>query len=165
MLTYYVIYFDESDMTVLVPALKAAELGIRTIVSADEAQAALAFLSEKFDPIPSDWKMRYQMNLDLFKTGSILDNASIVRSLYHRSKIKELPIQERKLYDSAYRIFYDELSYALQKPKQEIEAMIHSYLEVLSKNAPAGKQDSIDEYIFDDSMNDMNDEDDFDDDE
>ena len=136
MLTYYVIYFDESDMTVLVPAIKAIDLGIRTIVSADEAQAALAFLSEKFDPIPSDWKMRYQMNLDLFKTGSILDNASIVRSLYHRSKIKELPIQERKLYDSAYRIFYDELCYALQKPKQEIETMIHSYLEILSKNAP-----------------------------
>ena len=43
--------------------------------------------------------------------------------------------------------------------------MIHSYLEVLSKNAPAGKQDSIDEDIFDDGMNDMNDEDDFDDDE
>ena len=136
MLTYYVIYFDES-------------------------QAALAFLSEKFDPIPSDWKMRYQMNLDLFKTGSILDNASIVRSLYHRSKIKELPIQERKLYDSAYRIFYDELSYALQKSKSEIETMIHSYLEVLSKNASGGKQDQVDDDMFDDGMNDM--DDDFDD--
>jgi len=105
------------------------------------------------------------MNLDLFKTGSILDNASIVRSLYHRSKIKELPIQERKLYDSAYRIFYDELSYALQKPKSEIEAMIHSYLEVLSKNAPAGKQEQLDDDMFDDGMSDMDDEDNFDDDE
>ena len=152
MLTYYVIYFEESDMTVLVPVIKAGDLGIRTIVSANEAQAALTFLSEKFDPIPSDWKMRYQMNLDLFKTGSILDNASIVRSLYHRSKIKELPIQERKLYDSAYRIFHDELSYALQKTKSEIEAMIHSYLEVLSKNIPAGKQDQLDDELYDDGM-------------
>jgi len=165
MLMYYVIYFEESDMTVLVPIMKAGELGIRTIVSADEAQAALTFLSEKFDPIPSDWKMRYQMNLDLFKSGSILDNASIVRSLYHRSKIKELPIQERKLYDSAYRIFHDELSYALQKTKQEIEAMIHSYLEILSKNAPAGKQNAMDDDIFDSGMNDMDDDNDFDDDE
>ena len=165
MLMYYVIYFEESDMTVLVPAAKANELGIRTIVSADEAQAALTFLSEKFDPIPSDWKMRYQMNLDLFKTGSILDNASIVRSLYHRSKIKELPIQERKLYDSAYRIFHDELSYALQKTISEVESMIHSYLEVLGKNVPAGKQDQADDDdMFNDEMNDMDDED-FDDDD
>ncbi|MEL3905918.1 MAG: CarD family transcriptional regulator [Treponema sp.] len=162
-LTYYVIYFEESDMTVLVPAIKAGELGIRTIVSVDEAQNALTFLSEKFEPIPSDWKMRYQMNLDLFKTGSILDNASIVRSLYHRSKIKELPIQERKLYDSAYRIFHDELSCALQKTKQEIEALIHSYLEPLGEAyMPGGKEDSADDDIFGDSMDDLDDDDGFD---
>nr|WP_314991963.1 CarD family transcriptional regulator [uncultured Treponema sp.] len=164
MLIYYVIYFEESDMTVLVPAVKADELGIRTIVSADEAQNALTFLSEKFDPIPSDWKMRYQMNLDLFKKGSILDNASIVRSLYHRSKIKELPIQERKLYDSAYRIFHDELSYALQKTKSEIETMIHSYLEILSKNIPAGKQEQADDDMYGNEMP-MDDSDGYDDDE
>ena len=164
MLIYYVIYFEESDMTVLVPAVKADELGIRTIVSADEAQNALIFLSEKFDPIPSDWKMRYQMNLDLFKKGSILDNASIVRSLYHRSKIKELPIQERKLYDSAYRIFHDELSYALQKTKSEIETMIHSYLEILSKNIPAGKQEQADDDMYGNEMT-MDDSDGYDDDE
>ena len=164
MLIYYVIYFEESDMTVLVPAVKADELGIRTIVSADEAQNALTFLSEKFDPIPSDWKMRYQMNLDLFKKGSILDNASIVRSLYHRSKIKELPIQERKLYDSAYRIFHDELSYALQKTKSEIETMIHSYLEILRKNIPAGKQEQADDDMYGNEMP-MDDSDGYDDDE
>jgi len=133
LLTYYVIYFDGSDMTVLVPVTKASELRIRTIVSEEEAQKALDFLSEKFEPIPSDWKMRYQMNLDLFKTGSIFDNASIVRSLYHRSKIKELPIQERKLYDSAYRIFHDELAYALKKEKKEIETLVHSFLEPLGE--------------------------------
>ena len=164
LLTYYVIYFEESDMTVLVPAQKSQELGIRTIVSAEEAETALSFLSEKYDPIPTDWKMRYQMNLDLFKTGSILDNASIVRSLYHRSRIKELPIQERKLYDSAYRIFHDELSYALQKTKSEIEAMIHSYLEVLSKNVPIGKQETMNDEMYGADMGDMEEEE-FDDDE
>ena len=159
LLTYYVIYFEESDMTVLVPAGKAGELGIRTIVSAEEAQKALAFLSEKFEPIPSDWKMRYQMNLDLFKTGSVFDNASIVRSLYHRSKIKELPIQERKLYDSAYRIFYDELSCALQKTGAEVESMIHSYLEPLGEACGTeGKYDHTDEDIFGDDMDDLDDD-------
>lgn len=160
LLTYYVIYFEESDMTVLVPAGKVGELGIRTIVSAEEAQKALSFLSEKFEPIPSDWKMRYQMNLDLFKTGSVFDNASIVRSLYHRSKIKELPIQERKLYDSAYRIFYDELSCALQKTRAEVESMIHSYLEPLGEAyGTAGKYDHTDDDdIFGDGMDDLDDD-------
>lgn len=149
-LPYYVIYFEESDMTVLVPIKKADELGIRTIVSTEEAEKALSFLSERFDPIPSDWKMRYQMNLDLFKTGSVHDNASIVRSLYHRSKIKELPIQERKLYDSAYRIFLDELSSALKKEKTEIEALIHSHLEPFGDTATSAKL--IHDDIFDDDL-------------
>ena len=43
--------------------------------------------------------------------------------------------------------------------------MIHSYLEVLSKNTPVEKQDQVDSDIFDDGMNDIDDEDDFDDDE
>ena len=43
--------------------------------------------------------------------------------------------------------------------------MIHSYLEILNKNAPGGKQNQVDDDMFDDGMNDMDDEDDFDDDE
>jgi CarD family transcriptional regulator len=86
-------------------------------------------MSEEFEPIPSDWKLRYQLNLDLLKKGSIRDIATIVRSLYHRSKVKELPIQEKKLYDSAQKLLEDELSIALRKTKQEVENLIHERLE------------------------------------
>ena len=128
---YYVIYLSDSDMTVLVPITGIDNLGIRRIVTKAEAEAALKFLSEDFEPIPIDWKARYQMNMDLFKSGKILDTASVVRSLYQRSKTKELPIQERKLYDSAYRIFQDEIAAALKMTKTEAEASIHLHLEPL----------------------------------
>ena len=128
---YYVIYLADSDMTVLVPITGIDNLGIRRIVTKTEAEAALKFLSEDFEPIPIDWKARYQMNMDLFKSGKILDTASVVRSLYQRSKTKELPIQERKLYDSAYRIFQDEIAAALKMTKAEVEAAIHLHLEPL----------------------------------
>jgi CarD family transcriptional regulator len=128
-LLYYTIYLEFSDMTVMVPVDKALELGIRAIVPKDEAEKALVFISEEYAPIPSDWKLRYQMNLDLLKKGSVLDIASVVRSLYHRSKIKELPILERKLYDSALNILQDEISFSLNKPKEEIAELIRSRLE------------------------------------
>ena len=101
MINYYVIYLAVSDMVVMVPVDKVDELGIRAIVSAEEAQKAIDMMAEEVEPITSDWKLRYQMNLDLLKKGSVLDIATIVRCLYHRSKVKELPILERKLYDSA----------------------------------------------------------------
>jgi len=126
---YYIIYLEFSDMTVMVPVDKVNELGIRPIVPQEEARKALDFISEEYAPIPSDWKLRYQINLDLLKKGSILDIASVVRSLYHRSKIKELPILERKLYDSAINLLQDEISYSLNMPKEEIASMIHAKLE------------------------------------
>jgi len=127
---YYVIYLEVTDMTIMVPVDRAVELGIRPTVSRDEAMKALELISEDYEPIPSDWKMRYQMNLDLLKKGSIRDIASIVRSLYHRSKVKELPILERKLYDSALKLLEDEVSISLRKTKDEVENMIFSRLEL-----------------------------------
>ena len=53
---YYKIYIEASDMVVMVPVERAEELGIRAIVSAEEAQAALDLLSDEFEPITSDWK-------------------------------------------------------------------------------------------------------------
>jgi CarD family transcriptional regulator len=126
---YYVIYLEVSDMTVMVPVDKAKELGIRAIVPKKDAERALALISEAYEPIPSDWKLRYQMNLDLLKKGSVLDIATIVRSLYHRSKIKELPILERKLYDSALKLLEDEISFSLNKSKETVEELIFSHLE------------------------------------
>ena len=127
-LLYYIIYLDVSDMTVMVPVDRADELGIRPIVDKREANKALKLISEDYEPIPADWKLRYQMNLDLLKKGSVLDIATVVRALYHRSRIKELPILERKLYDSALRLLVDEVSFSLDKSKTEVEELVMSRL-------------------------------------
>ena len=88
---YYRIYLEVSDMTIMVPVDKAEGLGIRSIVPRDEALRALELIGEDYEPIPSDWKLRYQMNLDLLKKGSISDIASIVRSLYTGVRSRNFP--------------------------------------------------------------------------
>lgn len=151
---YYVIYLEVSDMTIMVPVSKVDELGIRAIVSAEEAQKAIDMMGEEVEPITSDWKLRYQMNLDLLKKGTVIDIATIVRCLYHRSKVKELPILERKLYDSAKKLLEDEISFALDKPVKEIESLLLSKLEPLgllrdNKHSAAANlfDDDDDEFI------------------
>ncbi len=163
MVLYYVIYLEVSDMTVMVPVTKAEELGIRAIVSKDEARKALDLISQEFEPIPSDWKLRYQINLDLLKKGSVIDIATIVRSLYHRSKVKELPILERKLYDSARKLLEDEITFALDLPRSEVETLIHAHLEPLGVEAPVptkGPQPVIDDDDEEFIDNDLAEEDD-----
>lgn len=148
---YYKIYIESSDMIVMVPVEKAEELGIRAVVSAEEAQKALDLLSDDFEPITSDWKLRYQMNLDLLKKGTIADIAAIVRCLYNRSKVKELPILERKLYDQAKKLLEDEISIAMGIDVKEIESQIHTKLE------PPGSTPKVKHIIdeFDDEDDDL----------
>ena len=153
---YYKIYIEASDMIVMVPVAKAEELGIRQIVSKKEAEEALNLLSEEFEPITSDWKLRYQMNLDLLKKGTVKDIATIVRCLYNRSKVKELPIQERKLYDSAKKLLEDEISFALGKSAKEIEATIHTKLEPPGAAPRVKHTIQLDDDEDDDLMDDVN---------
>lgn len=153
---YYKIYIEASDMIVMVPVAKAEELGIRQIVSKKEAEEALELLSAEFEPITSDWKLRYQMNLDLLKKGTVKDIATIVRCLYNRSKVKELPILERKLYDSAKKLLEDEISFALGKSSKDIEAQIHTKLEPPGAAPRVKHTIQLDDDEDDDLMDDVN---------
>lgn len=166
---YYVIYLEVSDMTVMIPVDKCDELGVRAIVSAEEAQKALDSMGDTIEPVTSDWKQRYQMNLELLKKGTVEDIATIVRCLYHRSKIKDLPIQERKLYDSAKKLLEDEIAYALNKTPKEVEAMLHAKLEPLGlmiqaksslHNDDDFEDDDDDVFIDQDQTDSMDDDDD-----
>jgi CarD family transcriptional regulator len=132
-LLYYIIYLEVSDMTVMVPVDKADVLGIRAIVGKKESQKALRLIAEEYEPVLADWKLRYQMNLDLLKKGSIIDIANVVRALYHRSRIKELPILERKLYDSALKLLIDEISFSIEKSKEDVEQLVFARLKVNAK--------------------------------
>ncbi len=164
---YYVIYLEVSDMTIMVPIDRCEELGIRAIVSAAEVHKALDIIGESFEPITSDWKLRYQLNMDLLKKGSVQDIAMIVRSLYHRSKVKELPILERKLYDSAKKLLEDEIASALELSPKEVEQLLHEKLEPLGQEVEAKKtynpfEDDKDEDII---LDVDDDNDDFDEDD
>lgn len=131
---YYEIYFETPDMIVMVPVNNAESIGMRKIVSEKEALAALELIGQDYVPVAADWKARYQLNLELLKKGSINDIAVVVRALYDRSKLKELPILERKLYDSAMKLLIDEISFSLKKTKSESEAMIFERLEIEKKH-------------------------------
>ena len=157
LVAYYKIYLEVSDMIVMVPVNNAKELGIRSIVEAAEAKKALNMLSEDFEPITSDWKLRYQMNLDLLKKGTVKDIATIVRCLYNRSKVKELPILERKLYDSAKKLLEDEIAFALGKSAKDIEAEIHTKLEPPGATPKIKHTMILDDDEDDDLMDDISD--------
>jgi CarD family transcriptional regulator len=155
-ISYYNIYLSASDMTTLIPVSKADDLGLRPIVPKEEAEQALTIIAESFEPLQGDWKTRYQTNHDLLKQGSVIDIATVVRALYHRSKVKELPVMERKLFDNALKLLIDEIAYSLNKKGREVELLIFSKLEPnknFSESTTNWSQSAEEEHIIlDDDM-------------
>lgn len=167
MVYHYKIYIEVSDMNVIVPVDNAKVLGIRAIVSKQEAKKALDSISDDYEPPTSDWKLRYQQNLDLLKKGTIGDIAAIVRCLYHRSKVKELPILERKLYESAKTLLENEIAEAYGISAKEVEVMLHAKLEPLGlkiEKKPTYTEDEEDEDEFEEDTSSSKDNDDDDED-
>ena len=126
---YYRVQITASDMDVLLPVDNASALGLRHLASVTEAKKALSSLSEKRESRGMDWKQRLLMNQELMKEGTLSSVAKVVNSLYRRSKVKELPVQERKLYDNALAILVDESSSVLGIGTEEMKKKIFAKLE------------------------------------
>ena len=126
---YYRVKIESSEMDVLLPVQNAAAAGLRHLTSPADVKKALATLSVRKEAGGSDWKARLQANQELMKEGTLLSVAQVVNTLYHRSKVKELPVQERKLYDNALSLLVDESSYVLGVGREEMKKKIFMKLE------------------------------------
>jgi len=127
--SYYIIKLAISDMTVMIPTDKTDEVGLRLVVSSKDVDRALDVIRSRNTETEEDWKARYQQNFKRIKDGSILSVAEVVRNLFQRNKVKELSIMEKKLYENAYRLLVDEISYVRNINKEEVQNIISEGLE------------------------------------
>lgn len=146
---YYRIYIEANDIMVLAPVKKTHDMGLREMAPLDDVNEALASLDEVLPPATSDWKARYQGNLERLKVGRPIDIANVVHNLFNRSKVKELPMQERRLYESARGILIEEIVNALHISAEEAEKRID---EKLRKSEPVRKEEEEEETDDDDGL-------------
>lgn len=123
----YVLELLESSRRILIPTSKAAQVGLRPVVSADTARAVLESLKEEPPPSkPMPWTKRQRALLEKLSSGSLLDVAEVLRELYHLKGIKDLSFGQRRLFDTATSLLVQEISIALGEPGEEIEERIRS---------------------------------------
>ena len=127
--TYYFVHFPSLDMDILVPVKSADDMGIRPPATRDELEKALSLLGEKRSMGSSDWKQRQARQQELLKAGSVESVALLVNLLYNRQKTRDLPIQERKIFDTALSQMTDETGYVLGLDEDEAKRRIFSKLE------------------------------------
>ena len=119
--SYYIMRMPAGDMTVMIPESHCDEIGVRFVISKDEAGKVL----EAFRKAPiykdSNWNKRHRENMLKIKSGDIYQVLSVVKELMYRDRQKGLSTSERKMLNSAKQIMVSELVLSSVAGKSDIE--------------------------------------------
>ncbi len=118
-LEFYSVMILETEMKVLIPKNNVSSVGLRPIISTEEAAKVIEILKEKDVRIDTQtWNRRYREYMDKIKTGSVYEIAEVLRDLFLLKVDKELSFGERKMLDTARGLLKKELTLAV--PENEL---------------------------------------------
>ena len=110
---FYTIEIIDSGMKILVPRDNVKSVGLRPIISKEEASQVLDILKVKDVKIDTQtWNRRYREYMEKIKTGSVFEIAEVLRDLFLLKVDKELSFGERKMLDTARSLLMLEISIA-----------------------------------------------------
>lgn len=110
---FYSLLILETGMKIMIPKSNVESVGLRPIISKDEADRVLEILKVKEVKIDNQtWNRRYREYMEKIKTGSVFEIAEVLRDLFLLKVDKELSFGERKMLDTARTLLLKELTLA-----------------------------------------------------
>ena len=125
---YYVLKLPAGDMLVMIPVDTSAEIGVRPIVDADEAEKILGSIPGLEIEMTQNWNKRYRENMLKINSGILLEVAAVVKGLMQRDKERGLSTGERKMLHSAKQILISEIVLSESASYEEVEERLNSAL-------------------------------------
>ena len=125
---YYVLKLPAGDMLVMIPVDTSAEIGVRPIGDADEAEKILGSIPGLEIEMTQNWNKRYRENMLKIKSGNLLEVAAVVKGLMQRDKERGLSTGERKMLHSAKQILISEIVLSESASYEEVEERLNSAL-------------------------------------
>ncbi len=122
---YYIVRMPVAgEMTLMLPLDKCNEIGVRDVISKDEASKVLETFRTVEIESDSNWNKRHRENMAKIKSGDIYQVLGVVKELMYRDKKKGLSTSERKMLNSAKQIVVSELVLSSVADKDDIESII-----------------------------------------
>lgn len=106
---YYILNIACGTIGLMLPVDTCEKIGVRSIVSNDELNAAIFILGQESTKMADNWNKRQRENTDKLKTGDINLVAEIVRNLTRNNRERKLSAGEKKLLTNAKRILTSEI--------------------------------------------------------
>ncbi len=93
---YYLLRLSGSSMMVMIPTDNTAEIGVRPVISGQEADDILSAMEHIEVDMTSNWNRRYRENMVRLKSGNLIEVARVVKGLKLRDGARGLSTGERK---------------------------------------------------------------------
>ena len=124
-LSFYIIKIISNGMTVMVPSNNKD--GLRELITDKDVTDVFELLNEHDVKIDnSTWNRRHREYLAKVKTGSLLEIADVLRSLFLLKVSKKLSFGERKMMDQCKELIVKEIAISTGAIEKEVETRINS---------------------------------------
>jgi len=125
---YLVLRLAYGDLTLMVPADNAEEIGLRDVINDEEVEEVFAVLRKKEARMPTNWSRRFKNHVEKLKSGDIYQVAEVVRNLSIRDKDKGLSAGEKRMLAKARQILESEVALAEGVDEEKAGAIIDEVL-------------------------------------
>lgn len=134
---FYLLKLNYNSMTVMVPFSHVDDVGLRKITKAGEITRVLSFLATGICKYSSDWKVRFKVNSDKMRNGSLLEIAEVFKALLIIQGDKPLSFREKKMLDRARHMLVTEVSICRAASEPEAVEILQKALGKASLSLPA----------------------------
>ena len=126
--TYLRLKVAQGDLTVLVPAENAEEVGVRDVVGQEGLDRVFEVLRAPHTEEPTNWSRRYKANLEKLASGDVNKVAEVVRDLWRRDRDRGLSAGEKRMLAKARQILVSELALAEGTNEDKAEIVLDEVL-------------------------------------
>ena len=127
---FYVLRILDNGMKVMVPANAAAAGGLRSIMSAKEADAVLDTMRAREVAVDvQPWSRRFRASTEMVQSGLPHEVAKVLRDMHRLKFDKDLSFGERHLLDRAKSLLMKELAFAKKMPEEKLAAEVASIFQ------------------------------------
>ncbi len=123
-INFYYLRVLSDNSTIFVPTENAETVGIRPIIGSRQCKNLINYLSEDFEPVAPDWKIRSREYNEKLQSGDVFEAADVLKKLTFLAREKKLSFREQTFLEKSSFLVVSELSNAGSADAEEIEERV-----------------------------------------
>jgi CarD family transcriptional regulator len=126
---FYFLRVLSDNSTIFVPTVNAETVGIRPIICAKQLKHLVDFLSQNFETVSPDWKIRSREYSEKLQSGDVFEAADVLKKLTLLSRDKKLSFREQALLEKSRFLVVSEMTNAGLGEEEKIRGKVEKLVK------------------------------------